>query len=348
MKAKIFYNKLPFAFDIIKEIIYTSDFSDRKRMYDLICMLKSRLSAAMMSSGHAVAMHRALSGISKQEMISEKMGGIDFYRLIEDIESDFDNRFDELKSNLQKTAALIFTRENLRVFDYTAEESQRDEFNAQVAAFIKAAPDVHNEICSIEFEKKKFAEGYKTSAKVQYVAKAGTYLNEELKYNGALKVLRVIMGYDYLWNQVRVVGGAYGCFSGYSRSGKVTFASYRDPNLRRTLEVFEGASSYLKDFKAGERDMTKYIIGTVSDLDFPLSPSAKGSRSREAFLCKDAFENVQRERDEILGCTGSDISALYKYVDAGRQDECICVLGGEEEIEKEKDLFTSIQPLFRQ
>ena len=156
------------------------------------------------------------------------------------------------------------------------------------------------------------------------------------------------MGYDYLWNQVRVVGGAYGCFSGYSRSGKVTFASYRDPNLRRTLEVFEGASSYLKDFKAGERDMTKYIIGTVSDLDFPLSPSAKGSRSREAFLCKDTFENVQRERDEILGCTGSDISALYKYIEAGRQDECICVLGGEEEIEKEKDLFTSIQPLFRQ
>ena len=348
MKAKIFYNKLPFAFDIIKEIIYTSDFSDRKRMYDLICMLKSRLSAAMMSSGHAVAMHRALSGISKQEMISEKMGGIDFYRLIEDIESDFDNRFDELKSNLQKTAALIFTRENLRVFDYTAEESQRDEFNAQVAAFIKAAPDVHNEICSIEFEKKKFAEGYKTSAKVQYVAKAGTYWNEELKYNGALKVLRVIMGYDYLWNQVRVVGGAYGCFSGYSRSGKVTFASYRDPNLRRTLEVFEGASSYLKDFKAGERDMTKYIIGTVSDLDFPLSPSAKGSRSLEAFLCKDTFENVQKERDEILGCRGSDIAKLYKYIEAGRQDECICVLGGEEEIEKEKDLFTSIQPLFRQ
>ena len=348
MKAKIFYNKLPFAFDIIKEIIYTSDFSDRKRMYDLICMLKSRLSAAMMSSGHAVAMHRALSGISKQEMISEKMGGIDFYRLIEDIESNFDNRFDELKSNLQKTAALIFTRENLRVFDYTAEESQRDEFNAQVEAFIKAAPDVHNEICPVEFEKKKFVEGYKTSAKVQYVAKAGTYWNEELKYNGALKVLRVIMGYDYLWNQVRVVGGAYGCFSGYSRSGKVTFASYRDPNLRRTLEVFDGASSYLTEFRAGERDMTKYIIGTVSDLDFPLSPSAKGSRSREAFLCKDTFENVQRERDEILGCTGSDISALYKYVEAGRQDECICVLGGEEEIEKEKDLFTSIQPLFRQ
>ena len=348
MKAKIFYDKLPFAFDIFEEIIYTSDFSDKKRMYDIICMLKSRISSAMMSSGHSVAMHRALSGVSKQEMLGEKTGGIEFFRLVEELERDFDNRFHELKENLRKVSSLIFTRENLRLFDYTADGSQRSLFNERVAGFIDNAPDIRNEVCSIDFTPEVFSEGYKTSAKVQYVAKAGTYRSSDLPYTGALKVLRVIMGYDYLWNQVRVVGGAYGCFASFSRSGFVTFASYRDPNLKRTLEIYDKAADFIKNFEAGERDMTKYIIGTVSDLDFPLTPSAKGVRSRDAYLCHDTFENVQRERDQILGCTCEDIRGLCRYIEKGREDECICVLGGEEEIENEKELFTNIQPLFRQ
>ena len=156
------------------------------------------------------------------------------------------------------------------------------------------------------------------------------------------------MGYDYLWNQVRVVGGAYGCFSSFTRTGKVTFVSYRDPNLKRTLDVYDKASDYLKGFSASERDMTKYIIGTISDLDFPLTPSAKGSRSRDAWLCHDSLDKIQKERNEILGCTAGDISSLYRYVDDISYDGSICVIGAEEEIEKEKDLFIKNEPLFLQ
>ena len=167
-----------------------------------------------------------------------------------------------------------------------------------------------------------------------------------MMYTGALRVLKVIMGYEYLWNQVRVVGGAYGCFGSFTRNGKVTFASYRDPNLKRTLEVYDRAVDYLKGFTASERDMTKYIIGTMSDMDFPLKPSAKGSRSRDAYLCGDSYEKIQKERDEILSCTDKDISALHRYIGKMKDDECICVLGGEEEIDKEKELFTKTQSLF--
>ena len=209
------------------------------------------------------------------------------------------------------------------------------------------APDTKNTAVPVSFTKKKVSEGFRTSAKVQYVAKAGTYLGKDLPYTGALRVLKVIMGYDYLWNQVRVVGGAYGCFSAFTKGGKVAFSSYRDPNLSRTLEVYDNAVQYIDEFDAGERDMTKYIIGTVSDLDFPLTPSAKGARSREAILTGDCIENVQRERDEILGCTSADIRGLRKYIEKARADECICVLGAEEEIEKEKSRFTVTQPLFR-
>ncbi len=347
IKARIFYDKLPFAFDTIEEIIYTSDFTDRKRMYDLICMLKSRISASMMSSGHMFALHRALSGITAQDMLAEKIGGIEFYRFVEELEHDFDGRFDEFADNLKKTSALIFTRENIRLIDYTAEGSERKHFADRVSGFVGNAPDTRNTAVPVSFTKKKVSEGFRTSAKVQYVAKAGTYLDKDLPYTGALKVLKVIMGYDYLWNQVRVVGGAYGCFSAFTKGGKVAFSSYRDPNLSRTLEVYDNAVQYIDEFDAGERDMTKYIIGTVSDLDFPLTPSAKGARSREAILTGDCIENVQRERDEILGCTSADIRGLRKYIEKARADECICVLGAEEEIEKEKSRFTVTQPLFR-
>ncbi|MBO4265643.1 MAG: insulinase family protein [Lachnospiraceae bacterium] len=348
IRSKIFYDKLGFAFDMMREIIYTSDLSDRKRMYELICMIKSRLQMAMMSSGHAVAMKRAASGVSRPDLILEKISGISFYRLIESLEKDFDNSFDSLRDKIMTVSKMIFTAENIRLFDLTAESCVFDKFSEEVASFIKDAPDMHYESASYDFKPSRISEGYKTSAKVQYVAKVGSYRDEGLPYTGALKVLKTIMGYDYLWNQVRVVGGAYGCFGVFSRTGKVSFGSYRDPNLKRTLDVYDGAASYLDSFDASERDMTKYILGTVSDLDFPLSPSAKGTRSKDAYLCNDSLEKIQKERDEILGCKSEDIRALAAYIRKMKENSSICVLGGEEEIDKEKDLFDITEPLFLQ
>ena len=346
MRAKILYDRLSFAFDMFREIIYTSDLTDKKRLYEIVCMLRSRLQAAMMSSGHSVAVHRALSGVSKSEKISERMGGIEFYRMLEALEADYDNLADDLIKKLQTVSSMIFTEHNLVLYDYVAEAPQYDALKEQIVKFTLDAPKREQKTVSYDFTPQKRSEAFKTSAKVQYVAKAGTYRSPGLPYTGALKVLRVIMGYDYLWNQVRVIGGAYGCFGSFTRNGKVTFASYRDPNLRRTLEIYEKAEQYLKDFHAGERDMTKYIIGTISDLDFPLTPSAKGLRSHDAYLCHDTVEKVQKERDEILGCTSDDIRNLAKYVAKIKDDACVCVLGGEEEINKEKDMFNKIEPLF--
>ncbi len=348
MKGKVLYERLPFAFDMIKEIIYTSDFSDRKRMYELICMLKSRLQAAMMSSGHVIAMGRALSGICVTDMIAEKTGGIDFYRFIEKAESDYDNMADEIAEKLREASELIFTKENIALVDYTATKDQFDVFSKQVESFAASAPAISHDLKMIDFKPRRISEGFKTSAKVQYVAKVGTYRAKELPYTGALKVLKVIMGYEYLWNQVRVVGGAYGCFGSFTRSGKCIFSSYRDPNLKRTLDVYDKAVEYLKSFKVSERDMTKFILGTVSHLDFPLTPSAKGTRSKDANPCNDSVEKVQKERDEILSCSAKDISDLHMYIEKMHENECICVLGGEEEIDKEKELFTRTESLFLQ
>ena len=159
-------------------------------------------------------------------------------------------------------------------------------------------------------------------------------------------MLRVMMGYDYLWLQVRVKGGAYGCMSNFSKDGTSYFVSYRDPNLTQTIETYEGAPEYLRLFEADEDTMTKYIIGTIAEKDMPLSPSAVGARSYAAYMTGHTLEDEQKERDEILSCCVEDIHKVAEYVQAMLDTDVLCVVGNEEKIRENEALFAAIEPLF--
>ena len=155
------------------------------------------------------------------------------------------------------------------------------------------------------------------------------------------------MNSDYLWINIRVKGGAYGCgasFGGFSNSVGV-FTSYRDPNLEKTNKVYENVPEYVKNFEADEREMTKYIIGTISDLDVPKNPSAKGAFSFEAYISGITHDMLQKERDEILAATPEDIRALEKVVRAVLADKYFCVVGNEDKINEAKDMFEVIEAL---
>ena len=131
------------------------------------------------------------------------------------------------------------------------------------------------------------------------MARCGNYRKAGYEYTGALKVLKIIFSYDYLWLNVRVKGGAYGCMSGFGRSGEGYLVSYRDPHLKNTLKIFENTPEYLRTFTADEREMTKYIIGTISDLDVPLNPYAKGELSLGAWFAGITEEELQEERNPV-------------------------------------------------
>ena len=122
--------------------------------------------------------------------------------------------------------------------------------------------------------------------------------------------------------------------------------SYRDPNLEKTNRIFEESADYVEQFEASERDMTKYIIGTVSNLDTPLNPNAKGARSMSAWLQGLEEENVQRERDQVLTCESKDIRALAPYLRAVLAQKHICVIGNEAKLEEQKELFETVRNLF--
>lgn len=346
VKTKVMYEELENAVGLLTEIMTTSDFSKEDRILEIVAEMKSRLQGNMTSAGHSLAAIRAMSYFSETAAISELVNGIPCLRLLEKLEADFEANKKELIGKLEMLAKCIFRPENLMV-DFTSCEEGYEQLKAFVPV-LKATlftEPVVKEPFAITLAKKN--EGFETSAQIQYVGRAGNYRKDGgLSYTGVLRVLKVILGYEYLWTNVRVKGGAYGCMCNFGKAGDSYFVSYRDPNLKKTMDTFEKTGDYLRSFTADERTMTKYIIGAISDLDIPMNPSAKGSRSSSAYLTNQTYEEIQKERDELLACTQDDIRALADYMDAIMKAEAVCVVGNGQAIEDNKEIFGTIENLF--
>lgn len=344
LKAKTLSDKTDFAFAMMREILHRTKLTDTKRLYEIIAQLKSRLQMYLTSSGHSAAAMRAMSKFSESARINDRMNGISFYWVVEDLEQHFEERSKELIRKLRQVMEYVLRPENLIVSCTSAEdglEKVRREIPALKKALCTSAlPSVKKEVKEKEPLVKK--EGIKTPSAVQYVARAGHIS----RYTGAYRILKVILSYDYLWIQVRVKGGAYGCMSGFGVYGDSYLVSYRDPNLSQTNEVFEKTAEYVEQFDASERDMTKYIIGTVSELDTPLTPSAAGNRSMSAWLTHASAEDFQKIRDEILDASPADIRALADGIRELLAEESFCTIGNESKIEKERELFDRTVSLF--
>lgn len=344
VRGKALYPEMDFMFSMIREVLTTSKLTDTKRLYEIIARVKSRAQASLASAGHSTAVLRGASYASPMAAFQDEMAGIGYYQFIEKLEKDFDSCKDEIVKNLRKVMEEVLRPENFCV-SYTGERESLDTvktqaaeikkvlFNGQKPEPVKQAPCV------------KKNEAFKTSGQVQYVAQNGNFRKKGLEYTGALDILKVILSYDYLWINIRVKGGAYGCMSGFKRNGESFLVSYRDPHLKRTLEVYQGVPDYIRAFEADEREMTKYIIGTISNKDVPRTPQMQGSISKTAYFSNVTEDMLQKERNQILGAQKEDIQKLAALVEAVLSDDQICVVGSETAIEKAEDVFMEVKPL---
>lgn len=346
LKVKVLYEMIPEAFRLFEEIMLTSDFSDAKRIREILAEGKSRMQGQMMSAGHSVAVNRALSYESVVGELNEILSGVTFYKKVEEWEKHFEQYSDYLCNMFKQLAHKIFRAENLMV-DYVAEEKEYDRILPCVQ---ELKGHLYREPLGESLPYKpvpvKKQEGFKSASQVQYVAVTGNFRKRGLPYTGALKVLKVMLGYDYLWNQVRVKGGAYGCMCSFGKSGFSYFVSYRDPNLKNTLEVYQKAPEYIRSFEADERVITQFIISAIGELDTPMSAAARGLFSLSGYMTGVTNEMLQQERDEILETTGETLRDCSRWVSAFVEDPCICVMGGTEKIEQAADVFEQITPLF--
>lgn len=347
VKTKVLMEELPEAGKLITEMIKTSILSDEKRLLEILGQLKSRLQASLSSVAHSVASMRAMSYFSRAAYYQDAVGGILFEQKIADLAEHFEEKKADLIAKLEELTRRIFTPERMSV-SVVCEEKDFEAVGREIgqlkqALYPSEGSTVRN-LPPLVLEQKN--EGFTDASEVQYVARTGNFKRHGFEYNGALRILKVIMGYDYLWINIRVKGGAYGCMNSYMRNGDTYFVSYRDPNLEKTNEIYDGIPEYLENFTADERDMTKYIIGTVSDLDTPLNPNAKGARSMTALLQGITQEDLQRERDEVIGATEKDIRALKDMIASVLEEHNLCVIGNEEKLNEQKELFTELKNIF--
>ena len=342
IKGKALYGKLPVVFSMMGEILTASKLSDTKRLKEILAMVKSRLLMRFQSSGHTTAALRAMSYASPSAKLKDMTNGIEFYRTVAHIEENFEEEKDRLAEILKNLTEQLFRPENMMI-SYTASRKGLEGIEDHVEGLKKSR--YHGKPaggeCILHCEKKN--EGFKTASKVQYVARTGNFIDHGASYTGALQILKVILSYDYLWQNIRVKGGAYGCMSNFNRIGEGYFVSYRDPNLRRTVEVYEGVVDYLKNFTVSERDMTKYIIGTMSNIDQPMTPVTKGERSMHLYMNKVTADMIREERSQILDAAQDDIRALSRVAEAVLKADQFCVIGSEDKIEECRDMFGAVE-----
>lgn len=344
VKLKVLEKNLDKALELMEQMLLSSDFTDAKRLGELVAQIKARLQANLSSSGHLVAAMRSMSSFSRYALYQDELKGIAFYRSICRIEKELSESPKNVSDKLAAIAKKLFAR-NRMLISFTGNNeaygNAKPSLEKVIAGFNKMSA-VGNQ-AEVHFNTAK--EAFIDASQIQYVAKTGDFICEGYEYTGALRLLRIILSYDYLWINVRVKGGAYGCMNTFLRSGESYFVSYRDPNLSDTLDVYDRIPEYIKSFSPDERDMTKYIIGTFSALDTPMNPEAKGSRSLSAYLEGITYEQIQKERNEILNAQPEDIRRLADLVEAVLKKDSICVIGNENMIKESAGLFENVEKL---
>ena len=344
VKLKVLEKNLDKALELMEQMLLSSDFTDTKRLGELVAQIKARLQANLSSSGHLVAAMRSMSSFSRYALYQDELKGIAFYRSICRIEKELSESPKSVSDKLAAIAKKLFARNRMLIsFTGNSEAYGNAKLSLEkvIAGFNKMS--VMGDQAEVHFNTAK--EAFIDASQIQYVAKTGDFICEGYEYTGALRLLRIILSYDYLWINVRVKGGAYGCMNTFLRSGESYFVSYRDPNLSDTLDVYDRIPEYIKSFSPDERDMTKYIIGTFSALDTPMNPEAKGSRSLSAYLEGITYEQIQKERNEILNAQPEDIRRLADLVEAVLKKDSICVIGNENMIKESAGLFENVEKL---
>lgn len=368
VSVRFLYHYCDDALGLINEVLTDTIFDDEKHLREVIRECTSRMSTKLSSASHTIAVKRADSYYCQAGMFSELTSGISYYDFLVDADSHFDEKKSTIIEIFNILTKLIFKKENA-IVNLTCDEKGKDMLTGKLDSFLNELSAQNREINVEERVKsvidnidnsfvdlsdkdnKKFKtvqknEGFKFAGQVQYVARTGNYRDEDsLEYNGALAVLKTVLGYGYLWDKVRVTGGAYGCMVNFSKNGAGFFVSYRDPNLAQTNDVFKSVPEFIENFEENEQEMTKYVIGTIGRLDTPMNPNAKGLRDFALYYSQTTYEELVKARHQIIDVETKDIRELAPYVKKVLDMENICVIGNEKIVEDNKELFNEVKNL---
>ena len=347
IRGKALTSKNKSFWHLMDEILLNTQWEDLQRIREVIREIKSRLEMTLHHEGHMVAARRTLASFSSEAAFQESSGGITFYHFVRELDEDFDNQIHKTIATMNRLLKQVLVKENC-LASYTGEEKDYPAYVEGLVPLLDKLPAGSSANTSPGFHPlKQGNEGLVLSSEVQYVAKASNFLRHGYTYAGSMQVLRTICSLDYLWKKIRVSGGAYGAMAGFYRNGNAYFVSYRDPNLKETLEVYDQLAGYLESFHVSDREMTKYIIGTMSRMDTPLTPSMKGEKADAQYLAGITLEDERKERREVIHTSTEEIRSYGEMVREMMQDQIFCVVGNETKIKESEQLFDTILQVSR-
>jgi presequence protease len=339
--SKAMNNKLDKLFGLGSEMLVKTKFTDTERLKTVLARHQSQVESNMKGNGYMVASKRLSSYISKQGLFNELTSGLQYYWFVTELSKDFGNNSAELIEKLQKTAALLITKANMTAA-VTCGKNDVEAFTKGLASFEKNLPSGQGAYAAWDLTPVKKNEGILAASKVQYVIDGYNFKKLGYAWSGKMRVLSQILSTDWLQTQIRVIGGAYGGFSQFGLTGNATFNSYRDPNLKETIDNYNATPDYLSKFEADSTAMLRYIIGTISGMDSPLTPSQKGDQAYMHYFNKRTKEDVQRDRDAVLSTRVDDIRGFSKLVKDVLNQGDVCVYGNEEKIKANEQLFMNL------
>jgi len=332
--------------DLMNEIITNTKFDDRKRLKELMQQIKSKTEMRIYRIGNTVASRRVASYFSPATKYIEKMRGLDYYWFITDLLKDFDDKVDTVIDKLKEVSATVFNTNDM-IISFIGDH---DDFNRFKTHYQKVVHNISTTVLSSEsvaFVENKCNEGIQSSSNVQYVAKGYNFKRLGYNYHGSMRVLETMLNSEFLHDRVRAKGGAYGCNLSFGKSGNLTVASYRDPNLGDTLNVYNEIATYLDSLNIDEEGLSKFIIGAMGRLDYAKTPVMKGQTGLRNYISHTSMADIQQERDEILNTRLEDIKGLSSLIKDVMAQDCHCVLGNDKAIQDSKDIFNSLISLNR-
>lgn len=332
LRGKALMSQTGDMLEIMDDIVRKVNFENRERFLQMLLDEKAGLESGIVPSGHGFVNTRLKALFTETGWLSEQMGGITYLfflrKLLEQVKSDWPS----VLAKLEQICSIVFNRNNL-ICNVTLDRENWREFEPKLQSFLDALPFAESNRVTWQHGNGIGFEGLTMPAQVNYVGKAANLYDLGYRFHGSVLVVQKFLRTTWLWERVRVQGGAYGGFCTFDRrTGVFSFLSYRDPNLLKTIENYDNASQFLKEAPLSREEITKSIIGTIGDIDAYQLPDAKGYTSMSRFLANESDEDVQRLREEVLSTTEKDFRAFAEVLEQVNQHGIVSVLGSPEAI----------------
>ena len=342
--AKSVVPKTKKMFELIEEVALNSKFNSVKRIREILQIIKLKFESDVVESGHQFGLLKTNSYYSQQGMYNEKIAGLSYYDFIVDLEKNLENRISELESKLEEISKKIFNKNNM-IFNITTDEEEKEDVLRLSESFISKLSKDKNENGGLVFELTKKNEGIMTSSNVNYVIKSCNLNKIGYKYNGSHVVLSNILSSSYLYNNIRAQGGAYGTGMSVTNAGNMFFYSYRDPNIKNTIDIYNGTGEFLKNLELSDDELSQFIIGSISKFDPPVTNPTKGKVALSMYMSGQTSDDLRRNLNEALNTNLKELKEFASNIDYAMEQNYMATVGNSEQIEENKELFGEIRKL---